>query len=370
MAQRNPSMFNRNRLKLGLFGPNCSSGEAATKVPERWVTSWENNIKLAQLADEVGIECMVPIGRWKGYGGETNFEGETWETITWAAGLLAHTKKISAFGTVHVPLFHPIVAAKQMVTADHMGQGRFGLNIVCGWNPDEFEMFGVERRDHELRYEYGQEWWDIVRKIWSGEGPFDYQGKYFKLKNVEGSPRPYGGQRPAMMNAGGSETGRQFAIRNADFHFDHFAVPEQGTEKIKETKRLARELGHEIAVFNAGYVVCRPTEKEAKDYEHYFIDENADWAAADHLMEMLVPNMHENFQGEVFSELRRRFVGGYGGLPIIGNPDQVAQMFKRIHDAGLDGIIISFVNYLDELPYFAQEVLPRLERMGIREPVR
>jgi alkanesulfonate monooxygenase SsuD/methylene tetrahydromethanopterin reductase-like flavin-dependent oxidoreductase (luciferase family) len=45
-------------------------------------------------------------------------------------------------------------------------------------------------------------------------------------------------------------------------------------------------------------------------------------------------------------------------------------MFKRIHDAGLDGIIISFVNYLDELPYFAQEVLPRLERMGIREPVR
>jgi alkanesulfonate monooxygenase SsuD/methylene tetrahydromethanopterin reductase-like flavin-dependent oxidoreductase (luciferase family) len=38
------------------------------------------------------------------------------------------------FGTVHAPLIHPLIAAKQLVTADHIGQGRFGLNIVCGWN--------------------------------------------------------------------------------------------------------------------------------------------------------------------------------------------------------------------------------------------
>ena len=51
------------------------------------------------------------------------------------------------FGTVHAPLFHPIIAAKQCVTADHIGQGRFGLNIVAGWNEGEFEMFGVQQRD-------------------------------------------------------------------------------------------------------------------------------------------------------------------------------------------------------------------------------
>ena len=53
------------------------------------------------------------------------------------------------FGTVHAPLFHPIIAAKQMVTADHIGDGRFGLNIVGGWNEGEFEMFGVEQREHD-----------------------------------------------------------------------------------------------------------------------------------------------------------------------------------------------------------------------------
>ena len=63
--------------------------------------------------------------------------------MTWASGLLAATKRITVFGTVHAPLFHPIIAAKQMVTADHIGEGRFGLNIVVGWNEGEFEMFGV-----------------------------------------------------------------------------------------------------------------------------------------------------------------------------------------------------------------------------------
>src|SRR5471030_3010885 len=87
-------MYNRNKLKLGLFGSNCSSGRAATRVPERWSGGWEDNLQMAQLADECGIDFLLPIGRWKGYGGETNFEGSTYETITWACGLLAATERI------------------------------------------------------------------------------------------------------------------------------------------------------------------------------------------------------------------------------------------------------------------------------------
>jgi len=124
-------LYNGNRLKLGLFGANCSSGRAATTVPERWSGSWEDNLAAAQLADDAGIDFMLPIGRWRGYGGITNFEGATLETITWATGLLAQTKRMSIFGTVHAPLFHPIVAAKQFVTADLVGRGRFGLNLVA-----------------------------------------------------------------------------------------------------------------------------------------------------------------------------------------------------------------------------------------------
>jgi len=63
------AMGSTNRLKLGLFGANCSSGRAITMVPERWSGSWPDCVRLAQAADQAGIEFMLPIGRWKGYGG-------------------------------------------------------------------------------------------------------------------------------------------------------------------------------------------------------------------------------------------------------------------------------------------------------------
>jgi alkanesulfonate monooxygenase SsuD/methylene tetrahydromethanopterin reductase-like flavin-dependent oxidoreductase (luciferase family) len=98
------------------------------------------------MAEETGLDFMLPIGRWKGYGGETDFHGTTFETVTWAAGLLAATKRITVFGTVHAPLFNPIIAAKEFVTADHVGGGRFGLNLVAGWNEGSSDVRGRAAR--------------------------------------------------------------------------------------------------------------------------------------------------------------------------------------------------------------------------------
>src|SRR5688500_12421841 len=167
------AMYNANVLKIGMFGANCSSSRTATKAPERWSASWPDCLKLARMADDAGIDFMLPIGRWKGYGGETDFHGATLETVTWATGLLAATSRITVFGTVHAPLFHPLIAAKSIVTADHVGAGRFGLNIVAGWNEGEFSMFGVTQRDHEARYVYAQEWVDTVKRAWSEPDTFD-----------------------------------------------------------------------------------------------------------------------------------------------------------------------------------------------------
>src|SRR6478672_10715926 len=92
MRQMTPGryqMYNDNRFKLGLFGANCSSGRAINKTPERWLADWASCSKMANIADEGGIDFILPIGRWKGYGGPTNFQGVTFETVTWASGLLA-----------------------------------------------------------------------------------------------------------------------------------------------------------------------------------------------------------------------------------------------------------------------------------------
>ncbi len=362
------AMYNSNALKISLFGANCSSGRAVTKVPERWSGSWEDNLRLARMADDAGIDFMLPIGRWKGYGGDTDYQGATLETVTWACALLASTKRIVVFGTVHAPLFHPVIAAKEFVTADHIGAGRFGLNLVVGWNEDEFDMFGVKQRDHEARYEYGQEWLDAIKQIWSDAEDFDFDGKFIKLKNVRANPKPYGGTRPLIMNAGASPTGRGFAIRNCDAFFTHASRTSlsETAQSVRAAKEEARAHGRELDVYTVGVVTCRPTEKQAEDYFHHAVVENADWAAVD-LIVGKRGKPREQLTEDEFQKQRSGYAMGMGGLRIVGDPDQVAYQLSELSKAGLRGIGISLVNYADELPFFCDEVLPRLERMGLRQ---
>jgi alkanesulfonate monooxygenase SsuD/methylene tetrahydromethanopterin reductase-like flavin-dependent oxidoreductase (luciferase family) len=360
-------MFNGNKLKLGLFSPNCSGGMAVTTVPERWEASWDNNLALGRLADEAGIEFLLPIARWIGYGGSTDFQGETLETITWASALLASTRRISVFATAHTAFTHPIVAAKQFATMDQVGHGRFGLNVVCGWNKPEYDMFGIPLpSEHTARYAFGQEWFDIVTRIWESDAPFDWDGDFFHLRQVHGAPKPFGGTRPPVMNAGSSTEGREFAARNADFLFTVLIDIAQGAADVESIKERARTgYDRDIDVFTTSYVVCRPTAQEARDYHAHYVDENADWPAVDRLMEL--QGLHaKSFPPEAFALFRNRFAAGHGVYPLIGDPDQVADELEKISGAGFAGTTLAFVNYLDELPFFVSEVLPRLEAKGLR----
>jgi hypothetical protein len=142
-------------LRLALFGANCSSGRTYATLPERWVASWENNRKLAQLADEIGIEAMVPIARWKGYGGASNPNGTSFESIAWASGLLAATGDAS---TLHRPRA-PAPSPRRRQTDGHGGSHRSGTarrQHRVRLNEDEFQMFGVTKKEYDVRYEQGE----------------------------------------------------------------------------------------------------------------------------------------------------------------------------------------------------------------------
>ena len=112
-----------------------------------------NKIRKSRASDRmVHFEAVVPVARWRGFGGVTNFNGACYETFTWAAGVSAATDRVAVFATSHVPTLHPIVAAKQATTVDPISNGRFALNIVCGWFAPELEMFGAPIMEHDERY--------------------------------------------------------------------------------------------------------------------------------------------------------------------------------------------------------------------------
>jgi FMNH2-dependent dimethyl sulfone monooxygenase len=364
------AMHSSNALKLGLFAANCSSARAVTTVSERWPMTWSDNLALAVAADTAGIEFLLPIGRWKGYGGDTDFQGTTFETVTWACGLLAATQRITVFGTVHAPLFHPLIAAKEFVTADHIGAGRFGLNVVVGWNEGEFEMFGLEQRPHDRRYDYAREWLDVVKAAWTREDEFDFDGEFFRLKGVRAKPKPFGGTRPVIMNAGASTAGRDFALHACDAYFTGTTLDtlDSAAQAVAEVRRAAREFGREIGIYTTGDVVCRPTRREAEAFFRYCLEEHADWSVVDAIMEMR--GQTAGADPALIDAARRVTAHRLSGFSMVGSPDDVAELLARVSAAGFDGIAFSFVNFANELPYFCAEVLPRLERLGLRRPPR
>ena len=138
----------------------------------------------------MGFEALVSVGRWRGFGGSTDFNGAGFEPFTWAAGIGASTTYAGVFSTSHVPTIHPILAAKQAMTIDHVTNGRFALNVVTGWHTAEIEMFGAPLLPHDERYEVAREWLHIIRQMWTAEEPFDFEGRYYKVEGAVCRPAP------------------------------------------------------------------------------------------------------------------------------------------------------------------------------------
>ena len=362
MTRKNTSMFNANKFKIGLFGMNCSGGLTMTLAPEYWDASWKNNLQAAKLADEAGLEFILPIGRWHGYGGITDTASATFETLTWAAGLLAQTERIAIFGTVHVSMIGPVFCAKQMVTADHIGQGRFGLNIVSGWNVDEHEMHGIGIRDHDARYEYAEEWISIVKRIWAETETFDHKGKYFNLKGVKCKPKPYRDERPLLISAGNSQVGRAFAARHCDCLFTSIRELEELAGKVSDLKKLAPDTN--AGIYASGHVITKATSKEAKDYYHYLVYDNGDWDAAEHTIRIRTKGGSSS--GPKLAKMKEAIISGTGTYPVVGSYDEVVECFKFLADCGLNGMAIGLVNYIKDMPVIRDEILPRMQQVGLR----
>lgn len=362
--QTNP-LLGDQKMKLGLFGTNCSYGLIMSHAPTSYKITWEHTKEIARRAEAIGFDVMVPVARWKGFGGSTNFNGNCFETYTWAAGIAEATERIAVAATSHLPTMHPIVAAKQATTIDHISSGRFALNLVMGWVPPEMEMFGGEQRQHDERYEFGQEWLDFATKLWTEPGSFSIHSKYFDAELLEAYPKPHQAPRPVLINAGNSPRGIDFSARNVDVNFaslDTLDNIKAYTDKVKAKAR--DDYQRDIQVMTYGLVVCRDTEDEAKRAFQQVVDEG-DWGAAGNVIKIAGSGASQSFDHAV-KEMQERFIAGWGGYPIVGTPEQVTEELGRLNDAGMGGMIFGLIDPNEEIPYFGENVMPLLKEAGLR----
>lgn len=370
--------FGSNRFKFGVFGINCSSGMTPSRAPERWRADWDEMVAVAKLADDAGVEFLLPIAKWHGLGGETDMWGRSFETFTQAGALGALTKHTGLFVTAHVSLITSAFAAKAIATIDHATHGRAGLNIVCGWNPDEFSPHGITL-DGEHRYERGLEWYEVFAKLLEGGPKFDWKGKYFDLKGLVTDPLPLQRPSPPIMSAAQSGDGQEFAARVADILFTSMQDYDLTRHTVQHLHSLGATHGRRPDVYVQTQFVCKPTRREAEEYAHYYAVEMADPDAIEYFARQRRGTMSRSTKeaesvadkalAAVLTGARpRRFPGMFAGMyPVIGTPDDVVAELEKISALGVAGSTLVFLNYLQELPYFVQEVLPRMERAGLRE---
>ncbi|MFC5952875.1 LLM class flavin-dependent oxidoreductase [Pseudonocardia lutea] len=355
---------------LGTFATNLEGGFTATKIPEKHHIDWATVKSVAQKADRAGFEIQVPLARWASMGGETDFCGVNLEPMTWAAGLAEATEYSRIFATIHVPLVHPILAAKQMTTIDHISGGRFGVNVVVGWNPVEFAMFGQKPLAHDNGYEYAQEWIDVVNRLWTEDEPFDHKGTFFDIPAAWIQPKPLSRPRPAIMNAGTSPAGSAYAARNADIAFSTILEkddPDDIQRRFDRYRKNAAGFGRDVSVWSGVWIICRDTEQEARDYYEYAIEQNGDVGVLDSIDPRVLPST-EGLSEEEALKHRARTLAAFGAQQLIGTPDSIAKAMVEVCEAGVDGLVCQWIDYEEGLDTFTEHVLPRLERAGVRKP--
>ena len=331
------------------------------------------------MADQAGIEFLLPIAKWYGLGAPDSLWSSSLETFTQSAALGALTKRIGLFVTAHVSLLTPAFVAKAIATIDHITHGRAGLNIVCGWNADEFRLHGVSL-EGEHRYPRGREWFRIYDKLLRGGPEFDWDGEFYQMRGLSTSPLPIQRPRPPIMSAGQSGEGQQFAADIADILFTAMHSYGQIDDTCQRLRQSGKSAGRTHEVYVTTQFVCRPTRKEAEEYAHYYAVERADTAAIEYLKraKTLVagPNLNkgstaaDRATAETLQGTRKRPYPGI--LPmnyaVIGSPDDIVEELKKLASVGVSGSTLIFLNYAKEMPYFIQEVIPRMERQGLRIP--
>ena len=358
-------VYNANKMKLGIFGQNCSNGCTITHAETTFKPTYKHNVEISQKADNLGFELLVPVGRWRGFGGTTDFNGDCMETYTWATAMATQTKNIMLFSTSHVPTMHPIVAAKQGSTIDNISEGRWGLNIVCGWFTPEMEMFGAPQMPHDERYRHASEWIQVIKRLWS-EQHFDHHGEFFHIKDGYMLPKPVQKPYPVLINAGFSPAGKDFSAREVDFNFIAIDTLEHGKETITEVKGLARkDYKRDIGMMSYGLVVCRDTEKEARQMYDYIV-EKGDWEATRGIIRLLGIESG-SFSEEHLTKYAEHFIAGWGGYPMVGTPEQVTEELVKLSHIGLEGMILCWLDYNEEIKYFGERVMPLMRQAGLRQ---
>jgi pyrimidine oxygenase len=342
------------KKEFGVFLPIAKGGWIVSKNTPTLDGSYQQNKQAAVLADNIGMDFIMSMAKWRGYGGETNHWGSSLESMTMMCGIAEATKHAKIIATAHTLLMNPGAVAKMITTLDQISGGRAGLNIVSGSFRDELNQMGAWRDDvdHDERYVYAQEWSSIVNRLWT-ESNVDFDGKYFNFTDCVSEPKP--AKKPFTVCAGQSERGLRFTVRNADACFVGGKDDEETLGITRMARKIAAEYDESIKCYTMATLIIDETDEKAEATAQYYRD-GKDFGAVEGMMRSygIDPALKNN-------SMVIRAQGAFMARAMVGSPETVKNKLIEMLDATeMDGVMINFADYEQGLTLFGEHILPAL----------
>jgi probable F420-dependent oxidoreductase len=132
-----------------------------------------------------------------------------------AAGAVTSTLRLATM-VLDNDFRHPAAVAKEAATVDVLTGGRLELGLGAGWLQADYDQVGLAFDSPALRYERLAETVQICRAFFDSSAPISFEGKHYRISQLETQPRPVQQPRPPIMVGGRQRRMLSFAAREAD----------------------------------------------------------------------------------------------------------------------------------------------------------
>jgi F420-dependent oxidoreductase-like protein len=264
---------------------------------------------------------------------------DAWATI---AALAATTERLRLGTLVSPATFrHPAVLAKMAVTADHISGGRVELGIGAGWWDREHEAYGIDLPEPGPRLDALEEQMELIRRYWE-EGPFNYEGRHYRAKNLDALPKPM--QQPRLPLILGGKGGPR-SLRLAAALADEYNTVMSTAEEIADVRKRLDQ-------------ACEKAERDPKTLPLSMMTGwlvGADEAELRDRASRLAQWKGEGEDGDAF-------LAGLRPSAIKGTTEEAIEQLQGLEQAGLTRIMGQHLLHrdLDAIELMGREIAPAL----------
>ncbi|TCQ06165.1 pyrimidine oxygenase [Rhizobium sp. PP-F2F-G36] len=350
-------------MDIGVFIPIGNNGWLISTESPQYMPSFELNKQVVQKAEAYGLDFALSMIKLRGFGGKAEFWDYNLESFTLMASLAAVTTKIKLFASTAVLTLPPALVARMASTIDSVAPGRFGINIVSGWQMAEYDQMGMWPGDAYFgyRYDYASEYVHIMKDLWE-TGECTFSGKHFTMNDCRMKPSPQG--KIEIVAAGQSPRGMAFAAEYADYNFVMGAginTPKAYAPNNTTLVEASAKTGRDVGAYVLFMVIADETDELAKaKWEKYRAGADVDalaWMAdqggRDQTADPNSTAKHINLPEGAVNFNMGTLVGSYAN---------VARMLDEAGDVpGTKGIMLTFDDFLVGLDQFGERIQPLMQ---------